>query len=455
MTNIALIIDDEPDIRELLVITIKRMGINSYAAENLRQARALLKRHHFNICLTDMKLPDGDGLDFVSEVQRAYPHMPIAVITAHGSIDNAIMALKSGAFDFLIKPIDLKTLRTIIKNALNIRETIDKPKYRLIGNSPQMLNLKAMIKKVSKSQAPVCISGESGTGKELVARMIHEYSPRADQAFIAINCGAIPDNLLESEFFGYVKGSFTGATANQDGLFVAADGGTLFLDEVADLPQHMQVKLLRAIQEKMIRPLGAQKEIGVDVRILSATNKDLQTLVNESEFRQDLFYRINVIVIRVPPLRERTADLELLVDHLLEKISDQKSTDCPKLSKAALKLLREYSFPGNIRELENILERTLAMSGGNVIDVHDLHLTVAHENQEVELSESDHDIDSKSTNGHNVTGANDLESLLHNVERRQILQALEKTRWNKTAAAKLLGISFRALRYRLEKLKLE
>lgn len=437
MTHIALIIDDEPDILELLGITLQRMGIDCRPARDLREARALLKTRRFDICLTDMRLPDGNGIDFVGEAQKKYPAMPIAVITAHGSMDSAIAALKFGAFDFLTKPVDLDALRAIVKNALDISRTARRPGHDLIGKSEPLLALKRTIYKVSKSQAPVYISGESGTGKERVARMIHACGPRASRPFIPVNCGAIPGDLLESELFGHIKGSFTGAIMDKKGLFQAADGGALFLDEVAELPQHMQVKLLRAIQEKTIRPVGSQKEIQVDIRILSATNKDLQRLVDEDRFRQDLFYRINVIAIKVPPLRERIEDIEPLADHIIGKITAKEALPRARLSGSALSALEGYAFPGNIRELENILERALALGGGDVIEERDLQL----------LDAGKPDIRQEE--------ATDLPSLLVEVERQQILDALEKTRWNKTRAARLLGISFRALRYRLRKLDLD
>lgn len=440
MSHIALIIDDEPDILELLGITLQRMGVDCRPARDLREARRLLKARRFDICLTDMKLPDGNGIDFVAEAQKQYPAMPVAVITAHGSMDSAIVALKSGAFDFLTKPVDLEALRALVKNALDISGMVQRPRppgHDLIGNSGPLLELKRVIEKVSKSQAPVYISGESGVGKERVARMIHASGPRASQPFIPVNCGAIPGDLLESELFGHIKGSFTGAIMDKKGLFQAAHGGTLFLDEVAELPRHMQVKLLRAIQEKTIRPVGAQKEIQVDIRILSATNKDLRRLVDEDRFRQDLFYRINVIAINVPPLRDRIEDLAPLADHIIGKITAKEARPRARLTGSALAALGRYSFPGNIRELENILERALALGSGDVIEAHDLRLPEAGKPDPGQADSAD------------------LPSLLVDMERQKILAALEKTRWNKTKAARLLGISFRALRYRLSKLDLD
>lgn len=434
MPQLALIIDDEPDIRELLGITLKRMKINSYCAEDLAVARTLLSQHKFDLCLTDMKLPDGDGVDFVDEMQTNFPQIPIAVITAHGSMDSAIQALKYGAFDFLTKPIVLNSLRTVVQSALKTRSKEDVKKPTIIGVSKVMQDLRKTIEKVARSQAPIYISGESGTGKELVANMIHDFGPRTDKPFIPINCGAIPEDLMESEFFGHKKGSFTGALTDKEGLFQAANGGTLFLDEIAELPQHMQVKLLRAIQEKVIRPIGSQNEIKVDVRILSATNYDLNERVEQKLFRQDLLYRINVIELKIPPLRERADDVPLLIDHILEKMGQLSGNAKPNLTEEAKKSLESYPFPGNVRELENILERATTLCSNNVINKEDIQLT---DIPEINLQED-----------------KALDSVLGNLEKQKILEALEKTKWNKTAAAKLLGISFRALRYRLEKLGL-
>jgi two-component system, NtrC family, response regulator PilR len=435
MSQLALIIDDEPDIRELLQITLQRMKINSHCAEDLAMARVLLEQHAFDLCLTDMKLPDGDGVEFVNELQTSFPQIPIAVITAHGSMDSAIQALKYGAFDFLTKPIDLNSLRSVVQGALSINPKRVATKPSIIGDSQLIQDLRNTIEKVARSQAPIYISGESGTGKELVAHMIHDYGPRSDKPFIPINCGAIPDDLMESEFFGHIKGSFTGAVSDKQGLFQAADGGTLFLDEIAELPQHMQVKLLRAIQEKVVRPVGSQNEARVDVRILSATNYDLSERVEQKLFRQDLFYRINVIELNTPPLRERTEDIPLLIDYILRKMSSTDDSIKVKLTKSALDLLNSYHFPGNIRELENILERSVTLCSNNIIDVDDIQLS--------DIIKQEVDNDSA------------LDSVLGDIEKQKILEALDKTKWNKTAAAKLLGISFRALRYRLEKLRLD
>ncbi len=435
---LALIIDDEPDIRELLEITLQRMNIDCVAAADLREALQALKQHSFQLCLTDMRLPDGNGLDIVAEIQKSYPQTPVAVITAHGNMETAIQALKSGAFDFVTKPVELSDLRTLVTSALKLAETTTPQASRLIGESAAIIRTRSTIDKLARSQAPVYISGESGSGKELVARMIHAQGSRRDAPFVPVNCGAIPQDLMESEFFGHRKGSFTGAVADKPGLFQAADKGTMFLDEVAELPLHMQVKLLRAIQEKSVRPVGAQVETSVDVRILSATHKDLAKLAETGEFRQDLFYRINVIELAVPALRERRGDIEKIAMHILGKLSSASGEEQPGLSQQALGLLCKYDFPGNVRELENILERAMTLCEGNQIMPADLQLP---EQSEQPLSK-----DSEQEG---------LGDYLEELEKQKIINALEKTRWNKTAAARLLGISFRALRYRLQKLGLD
>lgn len=439
----ALIIDDEPDIRELLEITLKRMNVNCICAGDINSARSILEQQDFDICLTDMRLPDGDGVDFVNFVQNHYPNMPIAVITAHGSMETAILALKSGAFDFLTKPVDLVSLRTLVSSALRLNKGQTDSERTFIGNSKATRNIRLTISKLARSQAPVYISGESGTGKELVARMIHEQGPRAANPFIPVNCGAIPQELMESEFFGHKKGSFTGAVADKEGLFQAAQGGTLFFDEIAELPLHLQVKLLRTIQEKSLRPVGANIEIPVDVRILSATHSSLSDMVKSGKFRQDLFYRINVIELQIPPLRERKEDLPLLISHILQSYAAESGTTVPALSDGAQSALNAYSFPGNIRELENILHRAITLCDGYEIKAADLQLPQHSENEEV----NNNVIQEKKTAA--------LDSYLGDIERQTILDALEKTRWNKTAAAKQLGITLRALRYRLEKLGLD
>ncbi len=444
--SFALIIDDEPDIRELLEITLKRMDVDCRCAGDLTVAKQLLKEQKFDICLTDMRLPDGDGVEFVSYIQEHYSNMPVAVITAHGSMEAAIQALKSGAFDFLTKPVDLVSLRTLITSALRLTSGQRESERKFIGISEATKNIRNAIIKLARSQAPVYISGESGTGKEMVARMIHEQGPRASSPFIPVNCGAIPPDLMESEFFGHKKGSFTGAVSDKEGLFQAAEGGTLFFDEIAELPLHMQVKLLRAIQEKSVRPVGANREIPVDVRILSATHTSLSDLVKEGKFRQDLFYRINVIELQIPPLRERKEDIPLLTAHILENLSLESGTETPILSEDAQAELETYYFPGNIRELENILQRAITLCDGKVIRADDLQLP-QHADTGIIAAK---DI----TNPANGEAAA-LDSYLGNIERQTILNALEKTRWNKTKAAKLLGISLRALRYRLAKLGME
>ena len=441
----ALIIDDEPDIRELLEITLKRMEVECQCVGDLASAQKLLKTHEYDICLTDMRLPDGDGVEFVGFVQENYPNMPIAVITAHGNMETAILALKSGAFDFLTKPVDLALLRTLITSALRLKREQTVSEQSFIGNSEATRNIRNAISKLARSQAPVYISGESGTGKELVARMIHEQGPRSENPFVPVNCGAIPHDLMESEFFGHKKGSFTGAVSDKQGLFQAAQGGTLFFDEIAELPLHMQVKLLRAIQEKSIRPIGTNQELPVDVRILSATHTNLTDLVKEGNFRQDLFYRINVIELYIPPLRERKEDIPLLTKHILDRLSRESGVKTPDLSEDAISALDDYYFPGNIRELENILQRAMTLCNGKLITPEDLQLP-QHE---------DHLVDENNVNQIKEKGATALDSYLGNIERQTILDALEQTRWNRTKAAKLLGISLRALRYRLEKLGLD
>lgn len=445
--SVTLIVDDEPDIRELLELTLGRMGIDTYSAANLAEAKDLLTRYAFNMCLTDMKLPDGNGIELVEYIQQNYADIPTAVITAHGNMEMAIRALKAGAFDFVSKPVDLQILRNLVNTALRLHNPFPgvdrRSRDELLGDSPLMQATRSTISKVARSQAPVYISGESGTGKELVARLIHAKGPRVNEAFIPVNCGAIPGELMESEFFGHKKGSFTGATGDKDGLFVAADKGTLFLDEVADLPLHMQVKLLRAIQEKAVRPIGATHEIPVDVRVLSATHKNLAKLVEEGKFRQDLFYRINVIELHVPPLRERKQDIEVLTDKILKELSAQTGVKKPKLDEAAKTALQGYTFLGNVRELENILERAMTLCENNIITKADLRLP--EHKQGIVL------IDTPPV----VQGSLPLEDQLGNIEKEAILKALEKTRHNKTEAAKLLGMSFRSLRYRLKKLGLE
>ena len=444
---VTLVVDDEPDIRELLEITLSRMNIRTCSAENLAVARQLLASQHFDLCLTDMRLPDGDGLDLVEYIQESGLLLPVAVITAHGSMDTAIKAMKKGAFDFLTKPVDLAALRQLVNNALQTSRSRGLEKERrtrdtLLGESALMREIRSKIQKVARSQAPIYISGESGSGKELVAKLIHQQSPRAEQPFVAINCGAIPHDLMESEFFGHKKGSFSGAIADKQGFFQAANGGTLFLDEVADLPLNLQVKLLRAIQEKKIRPVGDQHELAVDVRLLSATHKDLAKMVQEGSFRQDLYYRINVIELNLPPLRARASDIPQIVNHLLIRLAKMNGVAVPELSEAALKALGQYHFPGNVRELENILERALALHEGDRIGVEDLSLPVCGE---------------RPTNDGNAAKPDriSLQSFMESIEKKTLTEALEQTRWDKMAAAKQLGITFRSLSFRLKRLGLE
>ena len=434
----ALVVDDEPDIRELLEITLQRMGVDTEPAADLVTARELARQGRFDLCLTDMRLPDGSGIELVRFIQQHSPQVPVAVITAHGSMETAIEALKNGAFDFVSKPVDLAVLRKLVQTALRLAVRIAPSRRRLVGDSEVMENLRATIAKLARSQAPVFITGESGTGKELVARMIHEQGARAEAPFVPVNCGAMPDELMESELFGHRKGSFTGATADSQGLFQAADGGTLFLDEVADLPLHMQVKLLRAIQEKAVRPVGAQKEVPVDVRILSASHGDLGAMLRSGRFRQDLYYRLHVIELRVPALRERPEDIAQLAEYVLERLCGQTGTARPALTAPALAALRAYQFPGNVRELENLLERAMTLCEGEDIDVDDLGLSP-----------------SPATEAPVTAAEPRLDSMLENVEKERILAALEKSRWNKTAAARLLGLNFGALRYRMQKLGIE
>ncbi len=441
-----LIVDDEPDIRELLEITLGRMKLETRSARDVAEAREWLGRESFDLCLTDMRLPDGTGLELVQFIQQRYSHVPVAMITAFGSLDTAINALKAGAFDFLTKPVDLPRLRELVGAALRMPAPAPAGKepsidQRLLGESPPMLGLRKQIGRLARSQAPVYISGESGSGKELVARLIHEQGPRADRPFIPVNCGAIPAELMESEFFGHRKGSFTGATEDKPGLFQAAHGGTLFLDEVADLPLTMQVKLLRAIQEKAVRSVGGQTENVVDVRILSATHKDLAAEVAAQRFRQDLYYRLNVIELRVPCLRERREDIPLLASSVLARLAQGSGLPAAQLTPAALETLKGYRFPGNVRELENMLERAYTLCEDDRIEASDLRLSETASSVE--------------TGEPSLAQIDNLEDYLESVERKLILQALEETRWNRTAAAQRLNMSFRSMRYRLKKLGLD
>jgi two-component system response regulator PilR (NtrC family) len=445
----VLVIDDEADIRELLGLTLARMGLEAHCAASTSEAYALLAQNSYDLCLTDMRLPDGDGLTVVDYVAKHHPSLPVAVITAHGSTENAVAALKAGAFDYLAKPVSLEQLRTLVRSALKLPRPVQRraPEEEaataapgaplLIGRSAPMQAVRSMIERLARTQAPIHISGESGSGKELAARLVHRLGPRSDGPFVPVNCGAIPENLMESEFFGYRKGAFTGAAADREGFFQAADGGTLFLDEVAELPVPMQVKLLRAIQEKKVRKVGATSEESADVRIISATHRNLAEEVQNGRFRQDLFYRLNVIELRMPPLREMREDIPLLAEAMLARQAAAAGGKSARLSAAALERLCEYEFPGNVRELENVLERALALTAGGEIQAEDLQLAPTRAAPEAA--------------DEGLAGL-PLQERLDSVERKAILDALEQTHYNRTAAAKLLGITFRALRYRMERL---
>jgi len=450
---VVLVVDDEPDLLELVSLTLSRMNLTTRTASDLNGARRLLKAERFDLCLTDMRLPDGDGLDLVAWIQENRAAVPVAVITAHGNIESAVRALKLGAFDFVSKPLDLGVLRKLVGSAIRLRAGADERRAatlhgpRLLGSSAVMEQLRDMIARVARSQAPVHVCGESGTGKELVARMIHECGARHEGPFVAVNCGAIPTELMESELFGHKRGSFTGAVADKTGLIQSAEGGTLFLDEVADLPLHMQVKLLRIVQEKTVRPIGAAREERVDVRILSATHKPLADLVAQGLFREDLFYRINVIELRVPALRERSGDIAEIAEAILQRLAGRMNAAAPVLSADALQTLQSYPFPGNVRELENVLERAVTLSTGGVITSEHIRLRAGAVSPVVESLTP--------ATGAAAGGNSALGSQLEGIERDAIVKALEKTRYNKTAAAKLLGMSFRALRYRIKKLGIE
>ena len=441
----VLVIDDEEDIRELLDLTLVRMGLSADCAGTVAEAKRLLKKERYSLCLTDMRLPDGEGLEIVRLISAEYGATPVAVITAFGSADNAVAALKAGAFDYLAKPVALDQLRTLIKSAINLpragaakdasTEKLPGNAGQLTGDSPAIAAVREMIGKLARSQAPVYISGESGSGKDLAARLIHHCSSRQASPFIPVNCGAIPENLMESEFFGYRKGAFTGADSDRDGFFQAANGGTLFLDEVADLPLPMQVKLLRAIQEKRVRKVGSAVEEPVDVRIVSATHRMLKDCVDAGTFRQDLYYRLNVIELKMPALRERQEDIPPLVESMLSRMYPDSR---PRLTEEAMCALREYGYPGNVRELENILERATALCHDDLVRLEDLQLAD----------------DPAVSDGASLSGET-LDDHLNRVERQSILDALRKTGFNRTAAARLLGITFRSLRYRIERLGIE
>jgi two-component system, NtrC family, response regulator PilR len=437
----VLIIDDEADIRELLSITMERMGLRTVEAGTVAQAHLQLEQHKIHLCLTDMRLPDGNGIELVRHIQSVAPGLPVAVITAHGNMESAVEALKAGAFDFVSKPLDLQALRSLVNTALRLDGSVApaRPTARtLIGDSSAIAEVRAKVARVARSQAPVYISGESGTGKELVARMIHDHGPRASGPFVPVNCGAIAPELMESELFGHKKGAFTGAHVDRIGLFEAADGGTLFLDEVADLPVAMQVKLLRAIQEKSVRPVGAQREVSLDARIVSATHKSLGELVGKGLFRQDLFYRINVIELNVPPLRERRGDIDAFATHFIDRISSSLGQRAPELDSEAVARLERHDYPGNVRELENIIERAVALSDGRRIRAEDLGIGTASSPQAYEA----------------LAGRN-LDEYLADVEIHAIESALDAAQGNKSAAARRLGLKLGALRYRMQKLGME
>jgi two-component system response regulator PilR (NtrC family) len=446
----VLIVDDEPDLCELLTITLQRMNLSPRTANGVGMAQRLLKAEHIDLCLTDMQLPDGNGLELVEWMQTYTPTVPVAVITAHGNMETAVRALKLGAYDFVSKPLELTGLRKLIATAIKLSETSESDTVvfgpRLLGASTSMQHLREMIARVARSQAPVHIAGESGTGKELVAKLIHQSGPRREGPFVPVNCGAIPTELMESELFGHKRGSFTGAVSDKEGLIRSAEGGTLFLDEIADLPLHMQVKLLRVIQEKTVRPIGDSEESSIDVRILSATHKNLSQLVAEGKFREDLFYRVNVIELRGPSLRERRGDVPELAEAILRRLGRRMKIPIPVLSKEALATLEGYSFPGNVRELENILERAITLSGSGEVQVADIQL------RPTPIAARGPELATGSTPFGPAAG---LGTQLEDMEREAIVKALEQTRFNKTAAAKVLGMSFRALRYRIKKLGIE
>jgi two-component system response regulator PilR (NtrC family) len=440
----VLVVDDEPDIRELLELTLTKMGLGVDAVGSIADAKERLKAGRYDLCLTDMRLGDGEGLELVRHIAALATDLPVAVITAYGSAENAVAALKAGAFDYVSKPVGLEQLRALVKSALSLPESAEPSERGLLGTSPPLAQARALIDKLARTQAPVYISGESGSGKELAARLIHENGARRDKPFVPVNCGAIPETLVESELFGYRKGAFTGANEDRDGFFQAAHGGTLFLDEIAELPLHTQVLLLRAIQERRVRKVGATQEEPADVRIICATNQSLAGMVEAGRFRRDLYYRLNVVDLTMPPLRECREDIPLIAGHILQRLATQTGHAAPRLSAEALEQLMGYDFPGNVRELENILERALALSPAEELGTHDLALhRIAPEEEETEEAPREaraEPIDAP------------LPAYLDRLEREAILQALGKTGFNRTAAARLLGITFRQLRYRMQRL---
>ncbi|HYY60834.1 MAG TPA: sigma-54 dependent transcriptional regulator [Burkholderiales bacterium] len=434
----VLVVDDEPDIRELLELTLLKMGLGVSTVGTIAEAKERLKAERYDLCLTDMRLGDGEGLELVRHISGLGTDLPVAVITAYGSTENAVAALKAGAFDYVSKPVGLEQLRALVKSALSLPDRAAAPErgQQLLGESAPLAQVRAIIAKLARTQAPVYISGESGSGKELAARLIHENGARREKPFVPVNCGAIPETLMESEFFGYKKGAFTGAGEDREGFFQAANGGTLFLDEVGELPLAMQVKLLRAIQEKRVRKVGSTQEESVDVRIICATHHNLAALVAAGRFRQDLFYRVNVIELKMPPLRECREDIPLITGAILQRIAAQSGAAPARLTEEALAELGRYDFPGNIRELENILERAVALATSAEIGAPDMQLAPqAPEGEALPAG-----------------GAESLPDYLDGLERKAILDALGKTGFNRTAAAKLLGITFRQLRYRMQRL---
>jgi len=438
----VLLVDDEPDLLDLLEMDMLRMGLDSARAKTVAEAMAQLEKGSFDLCLTDMRLPDGEGIAIVRHIAEHLPQLPVAVITAFGSAENAVAALKAGAFDYVEKPVTPAKVRSLVRSAIRVPDASPPPlgERPLVGRSAAMEQVRVLIDKVARSQAPVFITGETGAGKEVAARLIHARGTRADGPFVAVNCGAIPEHLMESEFFGCRKGAFTGADADREGFFQAARGGTLFLDEVVELPLAMQVKLLRAIQEKSVRRVGGVAEEAVDARLISASHQDLQAAVNQGRFRHDLYYRLNVIALRMPALRERREDLPELTSHVLARLCAASRRAAPEVAAAALEALSRYDFPGNVRELENILERALALSDGAHIGRDDLLLAP---------------MEGLGEGGREGQPEGGLQTFLDATERRAILDALARTGRNKTAAARLLGVTFRSLRYRLERLGME
>jgi two-component system response regulator PilR (NtrC family) len=443
----VLVVDDEPDIRELLELTLLKMGLGVDSVGTLAEAKARLQAGRFDLCLTDMRLADGDGLDLVRHIAGLGSDLPVAVITAFGSTDNAVAALKAGAFDYVSKPVGLEQLRALVKSALTLPDRQQAPSkdQQLLGESAALAQVRGLLQKVARTQAPVHIFGESGSGKELAARLIHDQGARRDKAFVPVNCGAIPETLMESELFGYRKGAFTGANEDRVGFFQAAHGGTLFLDEIAELPLHMQVLLLRAIQEKRVRRVGATQEEAVDARIICATNQSLAALVEAGRFRRDLYYRLNVVDITMPPLRECREDIPLIAGAILQRLAAQNGVPLPRISGGALEELMRYDFPGNVRELENLLERALALSGSSELSREDLAL------HRIALDEAEEGEDAQLARP-GATPDAPLPAYLDRLEREAILAALGKTGFNRTAAARLLGITFRQLRYRMQRL---